>query len=675
VDDFEDYNDLSDRIFYTWRGGYGYTGYCGNGTGAIIGHASAPFAEPNVVHGGQQAMPYYYDNTKTGWNACGQPITFAYSEAGASTIGPNSLDVGTDWTAEGVKALGIWSRAAYPGAGTFTPGPPVWTLTADGADIWGTSDQFHYAYQTLSGNGSIVARVQRVDNTNAWAKAGVMMRNTLDADSMHAFVCVTPGNGAAFQNRPTTGGSSLQVNYTGYTAPHWVRLDRSGSTFTGYHANDVGGVAGPWYQIGDPCNISMNTNVYIGLALTSHTTGAVTTGEFTDVSMTGAMPPWQDQDIGIANSNYKQAMYAVLKDGLGQEAVVVNPDANATVTLTWTEWNVALSDFTTANPALNLSNIHMISIGIGDRGNTVAIPDCNGLMYIDDIRLYRPRFMPGLLPPWPEDFIYNGTIDWDDLDFMTDDWLISDYTANPLMGWYEFENNCLDSSGRGNHGDPCGAPTYTTGQIGQAINLDGVDDYVIVGPVGVSGDLPRTIAGWARAMVDPTTIPGWTNLFGLTGPSASGTHFDMQRRGGQDYYCIHVYGWERNIVALDQDWHHLAATYDGKTIKWYHGGNLVDSEEYGELNTYGDVQMGKRGDNNNFFPGLVDDVRIYDKELSAAEIQSILNGGLGSVSEYHPVPSLANLIDPEPQGQRAVNFKDYSELAEKWLKVQVWPED
>jgi len=108
VDDFEDYNDHSNRIFYTWRGGYGFTGNCGNGTGAIIGNPQTPFAEPNIVHEGAQSMPYFYDNTRTGINICGQPINVTYSEAGANTTGPNSLDVITNWTKYGIRALSLW---------------------------------------------------------------------------------------------------------------------------------------------------------------------------------------------------------------------------------------------------------------------------------------------------------------------------------------------------------------------------------------------------------------------------------------------------------------------------------------------------------------------------------------------------------------------------------------
>jgi len=68
-------------------------------------------------------------------------------------------------------------------------------------DIWDNSDQFHFAYKELSGAGTIIAKVESVENTHEWAKAGVMIRDTLDADSRHAMMVVTPAQGVSFQRR------------------------------------------------------------------------------------------------------------------------------------------------------------------------------------------------------------------------------------------------------------------------------------------------------------------------------------------------------------------------------------------------------------------------------------------------------------------------------------------
>ncbi|MHC4086353.1 MAG: right-handed parallel beta-helix repeat-containing protein [Planctomycetota bacterium] len=212
-----------------------------------------------------------------------------------------------------------------------------------------------------------------------------------------------------------------------------------------------------------------------------------------------------------------------------------------------------------------------------------------------------------------------------------------------LTAWYQFENNTLNSSGNEYHGSPHGTPgpLYSTDSRGEAysIELNGEDDYVDVGNVNISGNSPRTIAGWVRATKSAGDMYGWRGIFGFTGPSADNRHFDIQRHGGRDYYCIHVYGWEGDIVKLDQEWHHLAATYDGKTIAWYSDGSRVGSEAR-VLNTYNDVHIGKRADNDSsFFPGLVDDVRIYSRALSQGEIAQLARSSI-AVFEMNGHPYL-----------------------------------
>jgi len=114
----------------------------------------------------------------------------------------------------------------------------------------------------------------------------------------------------------------------------------------------------------------------------------------------------------------------------------------------------------------------------------------------------------------------------------------------------------------------------------------------------------------------------WTNLFGFTSKpdGVAAMSFDLEKIGGTNQYGIHAYGWERTILTIDLEWHHLAATYDGTTIAWYGDSQFVASEAW-VLNTQDNFQMGKRahaaGGN---FPGAIDEVRIYNKALSAEEI-------------------------------------------------------
>ena len=202
-----------------------------------------------------------------------------------------------------------------------------------------------------------------------------------------------------------------------------------------------------------------------------------------------------------------------------------------------------------------------------------------------------------------------------------------------LVGWWTLDEGmgttAVDWSGHGSHGTMIGEPQWVAGYAGGALSLDGVDDYVDIGAVGVSGAAPRTVAGWAKA--DRTDVTAWTNVFGLVGPPSgtrNATFFTIQVMGDTGtstlgYYGLHRYGWQQDIIPIDLEWHHLAATYDGATAAWYGDGQLIGSEEV-TVNTRDYVLMGKRSDNSNFFPGAIDDVRVYNKVLTAEEIGRII---------------------------------------------------
>jgi hypothetical protein len=165
------------------------------------------------------------------------------------------------------------------GSADFSNG--TYTISASGSDIWGTADAFHYVYQTLSGDGTIVARVDSLGNTDPWAKAGVMIRESMDPGSMFADMVVTPGNGAAFQRRDANGAFAIHTPGPSVQAPYWVELVRTGSVVTGYVSPD----GQNWTVVGSDF-IPLSANVYLGLAVTAHNNSAVTPATFDEVAVT-----------------------------------------------------------------------------------------------------------------------------------------------------------------------------------------------------------------------------------------------------------------------------------------------------------------------------------------------------------------------------------------------------
>jgi hypothetical protein len=106
-----------------------------------------------------------------------------------------------------------------------------------------------------------------------------MIREKLTAGSRHAMMVVAPGNGVAFQRRPTEGGASEHTGSTG-TVPRWVRLGRTGSTLTGYVSAD----GATWTPVGS-ATIALGASVYVGLMVTAHNDAVRSTATFDSVSV------------------------------------------------------------------------------------------------------------------------------------------------------------------------------------------------------------------------------------------------------------------------------------------------------------------------------------------------------------------------------------------------------
>ena len=185
---------------------------------------------------------------------------------------------------------GGWSDAdvgspAVAGSAGYSSG--TWTVNGNGLDIWDASDQFNFAYENYSGDGVAIARVTSLTNTSTYAKAGVMFRDSLAANAACALVNVTPGWGVEFIYRNSNGAwISAEGRDAAGTIPMWVKLVRSGSTFTGYDSTD--GVT--WLQVGTSQTITMVSNALVGLVVNSQINGTNAAGVFTNVSVSSATP-------------------------------------------------------------------------------------------------------------------------------------------------------------------------------------------------------------------------------------------------------------------------------------------------------------------------------------------------------------------------------------------------
>lgn len=255
------------------------------------------------------------------------------------------------WTSADVGAPLTAGLADYAAASQ------TFYVDGSGSDVFGAKDQFHYVYQTLNGDGTIVARVRYQSNSSPWAKAGVMIKQSPTGGAASVDVLVTPDVSAATPNVNGVGctangclsplppvtpamGNGARMQYSGshsvtptsypigFSGPNkWLKLQRVGNTFTSSMSAD----GSHWVQIGI-ATVSMTGPVTIGLFDTSHNIGQYSTVAFDNVQVSGPPPPgslpspWLDTDVGspavIGSASYANGVFTV--NGAGTDIYGTN---------------------------------------------------------------------------------------------------------------------------------------------------------------------------------------------------------------------------------------------------------------------------------------------------------------------------------------------------------------
>jgi regulation of enolase protein 1 (concanavalin A-like superfamily) len=169
-----------------------------------------------------------------------------------------------------------------------------YTIQGAGSDIWSAADQFRFVYQPVTGDVDIVARVASIANTHEWAKAGVMIRESLTAESRHALMVTSVAKGYAFQRRLDPAGLSVHTSGGAGAPPGWVRLVRRGDLFEAYRS--ANGTS--WTKVGSD-TIAMTDTVYVGLAVTSHNAGAATTAVIDGLTIAAVTPANQAPAVSV----------------------------------------------------------------------------------------------------------------------------------------------------------------------------------------------------------------------------------------------------------------------------------------------------------------------------------------------------------------------------------------
>jgi Glycosyl hydrolases family 16 len=307
----------------------------GSGTAAVNDSTVAGIGTPEwfeLVRSGNTFTAYYSANGST-WTQNGASETIAMNSSvniGLAVSSETDLAINTAiFTHVSILPAG-WADADIgspnaPGSASYNASSGQWTVGGGGADIFGSADQFNLASQTLTGDGSVVAEVIGIGNSNEWAKAGVMFRNDTTSGSEYANVDVTADEGITFQWRSTTGGnvvSADSVTVAGLSAPYWVELNRTGNVFTAdYSAN-----GSSWTQIGTAQTIAMNTTALAGLAVSSHDNATLTQASFANVAVNSEVAEQTGGNLALNFSNLATTI-GVTTTGTN---LTINAEGNAT---------------------------------------------------------------------------------------------------------------------------------------------------------------------------------------------------------------------------------------------------------------------------------------------------------------------------------------------------------
>jgi len=285
-------------------------------------------------------------------------------------------------------------------------------------------------------------------------------------------------------------------------------------------------------------------------------------------------------------NNLAQQMYVKINNS----RIAYDGDAENLKRPVWQMWYIDL-----ASIGASLGNVTDLAIGF----ERIGASGGKGVVYLDGIRLYSY-----------------------DRQMVTS----ADPGAVGLQARYEFEGNTNDSSVSKRHGTAVGNPAYVAGKVGQAINLRGLNDYVeITGYKGILGSSAVTVTAWVKtSSTDTGAIVGW-------GPNVAGQRFGFRVDVGRlrlEHQGGNIQG---DTLVNDGAWHHVAVTVqENATISYpevilYLDGSddtrpTTDPDAF-NLTAGEDVSIGRRPSNNDrFFLGQIDDVRIYERALSPEEI-------------------------------------------------------
>jgi len=587
------------------------------------------------------------------------------------------------WSRSDIGAPGIAGGAGYIGSeGAFY-------VTGSGSDIWNTSDSFDYVSQPYTGtNTLIVARVASMQNTDPYAKAGVMIRTSLALSATNAMMELTPQNGIFLQYRSAAGGTTRCDSYCGFgavgsypviAAPYWVALTRSGDSVTGYVSPD-GQNFSKVYTINFPSG-TLGSTLYYGLAVTSHNNSTANTARFDNVTVgTGS-------DFAAAQAASASAATATaVAIGATQTAVTRSQIATATSVTGATATAAANATSTvvagnTATAAVNATGTAAAGATAATQATSTAVmatanANATGTATAGAISAQATETAAAATATANANATFVAAVKTANAQETA---AVATATANAnatgtvaamqtatvaatamatcnnasttgLVGCWRFDEGTgttvADSSGMSNTGtlSSSGVSWIAGGHSGSALQFNASQSgYVSAGINNMpAANAPQSISLWLNVASVPS---GNEDALALTN-DGSGSAIQMGFRGGK--FAAWQFGGGILVQASTTvGWHHYVYTYDGTpgaqgTHRLYvDGAPQASSTVASQAAVPTGLNFGRWTGGSEYLTGALDEIRIYNRALNATEVQALDNAPLAT-----PTPSPPNTPAP-----------------------------
>lgn len=375
IDNFEYYtNEISERIFESWIDGWGFIspspGHTGNQTGSTVGYLELPYTEQHIVYSGKQSMPLEYNNTQ---EHCNSEATREF-ESSFNMLRQSG---------QNLSQLKLAFRGQPELIGHYFKQQNTVTLTGAGTGFQGDNDCAYFLSQSISGNATLTARIDQIESLDSLSQAGIMLRQSLDPNASQVCIAITSDGRLACHYRGTVG-QSIVSQYTEpdtVNLPHWIRLQRQGSSITLTHSED--GITWIPQPLNNQSNLSLSGFASLGLMYCAYADNISTgTAAFSQVSSSSVTPMNTASTLGIP-LNVADDLYIRLVDSQNRDLVIPHPDnPNAITQDHWDTWTIDLSILS----GINLQAIKSLSIGVGSADSICS--GGTGMIFIDDVGLH-----------------------------------------------------------------------------------------------------------------------------------------------------------------------------------------------------------------------------------------------------------------------------------------------